>query len=62
MKQAVWVMLGVATLMAGTSSVARAQYQQPGYVQPSYGQPSYVQPTYTTPSQPGYIGYPSQQG
>jgi hypothetical protein len=57
MKQGVWTMVGVAVLMAGTSSWALAQYQQPGYGQPPpYGQPSYGQ------SQPGYTGYPSQQG
>src|SRR4029077_8621076 len=63
MKQGVWTMVGVAILMAGTSSLALAQYQQPGYAQPPpYGQPSYGQPGYSTPSQPGYTGYPSQQG
>jgi hypothetical protein len=62
MKRGVWTMVGVAILMAGTSSLALAQYQQPGYGQPPYGQPSYGQPSYTTPSQPGYTGYPSQQG
>jgi hypothetical protein len=63
MKQGVRTMVGVAILMAGTSSLALAQYQQPGYGQlPPYGQPGYGQPGYTTPSQPGYTGYPSQQG
>ena len=62
MKQTVRTMVGVAILMAATSSLALGQYQQPGYGQPSYGQPSYGQPTYTPPNQPGYTGYPSQQG
>jgi hypothetical protein len=35
MKHAVWTMVGVAILMAGTSSLTLAQYQQPGYGQPS---------------------------
>ena len=62
-KQGVCATAVVAILMAGTSSLALAQYQQPGYGQPPpYGQPSYGQPTYTSPSQPGYTGYPSQQG
>src|SRR5215471_14204716 len=61
MKQVVWTMVG-AILMTGTASLALAQYQQPPYGQPSYGQPNYGQPTYTTPAQPGYTGYPSQQG
>src|SRR5947209_2812214 len=62
MKNAVWTMVGVAILLAGTSRLTLAQSQQPGYGQPFYGQPSYGQPTYTTPGQPGYTGYPSQQG
>src|SRR5215471_652145 len=62
MKQAVWTMVGVAILIAGASSLALAQYQQPGYGQPSYGQPGYGQPNYAPPGQPGYTGYPSQQG
>ena len=31
MKQAVWAMVGIPILMAVTSSLALAQYQQPGY-------------------------------
>jgi hypothetical protein len=72
MKQGVWRVVGAAILMAGASSSAPAQYQQPGYGQspygqpgygqPGYGQPGYGQPSYTTPSQPGSPGYPSQQG
>jgi hypothetical protein len=45
MKQRVWTIISVAVLMAGTSSLALAQSQQPGYGQPPYGQPSYGQPT-----------------
>src|SRR5215471_14202156 len=62
MKQAARTIVAVAILIAGTSSLALAQYQQPGYGPPSYGQPSYGQPTYPAPSQPGGTGYPSQQG
>jgi hypothetical protein len=64
MNQAIYKVIGVAILMAGTSSLALAQSQnqQPGYGQQPYGQSGYGQPTYTAPSQPGYTGYPSQQG
>src|SRR3954452_7211504 len=74
MKQAFWTMLAIAGLLAATSSLAHAQYQQPGYGQQPYGQPTYTQqpyaqPGYTTqpqapyaaPAQQGY-GYPAQPG
>jgi hypothetical protein len=40
MKQGVRTIVGVAIVMAGTSNLALAQYQQPGYGPPSYGQPN----------------------
>src|SRR3954447_13262965 len=74
MKQAFWTMLAIAGLLAATSSLAHAQYQQPGYGQQPYGQPTYNQQPYAqpgnpqplvpyaAPAQPGYGGYPAQQG
>src|SRR3954463_2187796 len=74
MKQAFWTMLAIAGPLAATSSLAHAQYQQPGYGQQPYGQPAhnqqpYAQPgnpqplvPYAAPAQPGYGGYPAQQG
>lgn len=62
MKQSFWTMLATAGLLAATSSLAHAQYQQPGYGQQPYTQPGYPQPLvpYAAPAQPG--GYPAPQG
>jgi len=71
-KQALWNMLAIAALIAGTSNLAHAQYQEPRYGQPpygqssysrpSYGQSGYAQPGYGTANPQGYTGYPYQQG
>jgi hypothetical protein len=42
MKRRVWTMAGVAILIGGTSSLALAQYLQPGYGQAPYGQQAMV--------------------
>src|SRR3954449_10658477 len=74
MKQSFWTMLAIAGPLASTSSLAHAQYQQPGYGQQPYGQPTYTQQPYAqpgyaqpqvpyaAPAQPGYGGYPAQPG
>src|SRR3954463_6528912 len=73
-KQGFWTMLAIAGPLAATSSLAHAQYQQPGYGQQPYGQPTYTQQPYAqpgyaqpqapyaAPAQQGYGGYPAQQG
>src|SRR4051794_18105074 len=63
MKQTFWTMLAIAGLLATTSSLAHAQYQQP-YGQPAYNQQPYgqAQVPYATPAQQGYGGYPAPQG
>src|SRR6266481_2776419 len=65
MKKVLWTTLALAALLTETSSLALAQYQQPGYGQQPYGQPTYNQQPY---AQPGYAqpqapyGVPAQQG
>src|SRR5437773_11839691 len=65
MKKVLWTTLPLAALLTETSSLALAQYQQPGYGQPPYGQPTsnqhpYAQPSYAQPHAP--YGVPAQQG
>src|SRR6266403_1659413 len=73
MKKVFWTTLALAALLTETSSLALAQYQQPGYGQQPYGQPTYNQQPYAqpgyaqpqapygVPAQQGYGGYPAQR-